>query len=95
MIDVYIDCEMEIVKMSKVIVQVLDLPAVEFDNIMGSEYDSIMDGKLYSANEIAEDVVWDFIQLGYLSVSNVFSQYSVMVQIDDKKFGVDVQLVGC
>lgn len=81
--------------MSKVIVQVLDLPAVEFDNIMGEEYDSIMDGKLYSANEIAEDVVWDFLQLGYLSASNVFSQYSVMVQIDDKKFGVDVQLVGC
>jgi hypothetical protein len=80
--------------MSKVIVQVLDLPAVEFDNIMGSEYDSIMDGKLYSVNEIAEDVVWDFLQLGYLSASNVFSQYSVMVQIDDKKFGVDVQLVG-
>jgi hypothetical protein len=86
---------MENIKMSKVIVQVLDLPAVEFDNIMGSDYDSIMDGKLYSANEIAEDVVWDFLQLGYLSASNVFSQYSVMVQIDEKKYNVDVQLVGC
>jgi hypothetical protein len=75
---------MENIKMSKVIVQVLDLPAVEFDNIMGSDYDSIMDGKLYSANEIAEDVVWDFLQLGYLSASNVFSQYSVMVQIDER-----------
>ncbi len=80
--------------MSKVIVQVLDLPAVEFDNIMGAEYDSIMDGKLYSANEIAEDVVWDFLQLGYLPASNVSSQYSVMVEIDGKKHGVDVQLVG-
>jgi hypothetical protein len=71
--------------MAKVIVQVLDLPAVEFNtDDIGQTY--------YSANEIAEDAVWDFVQLGLLPTSNISSQYSVMVQIDDEKFGIDVQL---
>jgi hypothetical protein len=72
--------------MVKVIVQVLDLPAVKFE--MCDDYN-------YPAYEIAEDVVSDFLELGYLSTSNISSQYSVLVQINEKKYNVDVQLVGC